>query len=715
MNINLLPHNEEAYEKVMKALETSNRTCIIHPTGTGKSYLIAAVSENYERVLILAPNKFVLNQVGSVTNWHEGIDYMTYQFLNNRGLNKQYDLIVLDEFHRAGATEWGAAVREALEAHKGKILGTTATPIRTLDEGRNMADELFDGNVASEMTIGEAWSRGILPIPIYITGLFDFSSTASEARERITRSHYIDNKRERLEQLEQVELDWQTSQGMPSIIRKHIRRDSKRVIVFCSTVEHMNEMSNTIGEWFEQAGMTVAAVYSVCHATTSKNDEAMEAFKKDTQEGVKIMLAVDMLNEGIHIPRVDAVIMLRRTVSRIIYKQQLGRCLTAANTGRPVVLDMVDNLNGSNVIAEIKADFEEKEREHSGASAGSEREAKRFTVYDYTQELRDVVESLTEDTDRYLSVEDRLEMINDFVSKHDRLPMGSEESAYRNWARLLIMKDNVPRVRELMEKYPRGVQMDDVARKYVEFCNEHKRLPGSGKAAGERALAHYMLRHREEILANYPEVKEQFDKFYRYSRIPSDEERLALVRNFVYENGRFPRKGEMLHVHYQYLSIRCKEESIVNEMKRLTELAKRMREGWKERKPAKPKKEYRTIEECVKEVAAFCEKNGRLPKVGDRKRTVSAWLRVYYHERHPEAVKLFMKYSENSPVKIEERIAIVEEFFRKHNRIPWRKDVEARKAWVWVRTRCQDDPRIIAIKSKDKSYASVNKCEGGID
>ena len=60
MRTNLLPHNKTAYKKVMKAFETADKTCVIHPTGTGKSYLIAAVSESYKKVLILAPNIFVL-------------------------------------------------------------------------------------------------------------------------------------------------------------------------------------------------------------------------------------------------------------------------------------------------------------------------------------------------------------------------------------------------------------------------------------------------------------------------------------------------------------------------------------------------------------------------------------------------------------------------------------------------------------------------------
>lgn len=66
MRTSLLEHNKTAYRKVTEALQSANRTCVVHPTGTGKSYLIAAVSEGYKRVLVLGPNTFVLDQVADV-------------------------------------------------------------------------------------------------------------------------------------------------------------------------------------------------------------------------------------------------------------------------------------------------------------------------------------------------------------------------------------------------------------------------------------------------------------------------------------------------------------------------------------------------------------------------------------------------------------------------------------------------------------------------
>lgn len=62
------------------------------------------------------------------------------------------DYIILDEFHRCGAAEWGKSVRKLLEAYpKAKRLGLSATNIRYLDNQRNMAEELFEGNINNKI------------------------------------------------------------------------------------------------------------------------------------------------------------------------------------------------------------------------------------------------------------------------------------------------------------------------------------------------------------------------------------------------------------------------------------------------------------------------------------------------------------------------------------------------------------------------------------
>ncbi len=78
------------------------------------------------------------------------------------GLQPSY--IILDEFHRAGAECWGESTVALLRlCPDARLLGLTATNIRYLDNNRDIAEELFDSRVASDMTLGEAIVRGILP------------------------------------------------------------------------------------------------------------------------------------------------------------------------------------------------------------------------------------------------------------------------------------------------------------------------------------------------------------------------------------------------------------------------------------------------------------------------------------------------------------------------------------------------------------------------
>lgn len=740
MKTELLPHNKAAYKKVMQSFKTADKTCVIHPTGTGKSYLIAAVSESYKRVLILAPNIFVLGQVENVTRWHPSVDYMTYAFLNSRGNEKQYDLIVLDEFHRAGATEWGEAVRKLLSESKAKVLGTTATPIRYLDEGRNMAEEIFNGNVASQMSIGEAWHRNILPIPTYVTGLFDFKNTAEEVRERIKAAKRIKDKAERLAKLAQTELDWEHSEGMPAIIRKHIKPDTKRIIVFCNSVRHLHTMKATIAKWFDMAGLEVADIYSVSHDTDSENPEQMQAFEQDTADGVKIMLAVNMLNEGVHIPRVDAVIMLRTTASRIIYMQQLGRCLTAANSKSPVVLDMVDNISGANAITDIKNEFEQLEQGDSEEGERQKKIPRQFHITDYTQGLRQVINKLTEGTARVMTIQQRLDMIEDFIQKHGRLPKGCDKEHYRNWKRLLFYKDQVPRVYELIELYPRWREESQMANDLTEFIKTHERMPTNGDDAYAKYIGKVFKEKRDKWLDTYPQLKEQFETHYRWR--DRTQERMQAVVEFVKRNHRMPHYPDKEAAYYLYI----RKRGLLDKLKELVEPFLTSGITWKSRldelknfvlsegrlphrksdalfnywkktlashrkdplvveiKMLVNRTRYDNIslsdEDLADIVMPFCIEHGRLPKKTDEGQAFSAWTALRYKRKSPLADDIFKQYSSASPLnpQNEERINNVVKFFEENGRIPWRKDGDIRDQWTYVRTRCKDDPRVIAIK-----------------
>ena len=94
--------------------------------------------------------------------------------------------IILDEFHRAGAECWGESTVALLKlCPEAKLLGLTATNIRYLDNNRDMAEELFDGHTASDMTLGEAVVRGILPAPKYVTTVYQYQKALAKYQARV--------------------------------------------------------------------------------------------------------------------------------------------------------------------------------------------------------------------------------------------------------------------------------------------------------------------------------------------------------------------------------------------------------------------------------------------------------------------------------------------------------------------------------------------------
>ena len=206
MAIELYRHNEVAYRSAKALLRETGRAAVIHPTGTGKSFIAFKLCEEHpeERVLWLAPSEYIfrtqrenLAATGAVVP--ANIVFYTYAKLMLLSAEEILSLrpgyIVLDEFHRCGAKTWGQGVGRLLAAFPAApLLGLSATNIRYLDNRRDMAEELFDGCVASEMTLGEAIVRGILKAPTYIASLWAYredyrrwQSRAGRAKSRAVR------------------------------------------------------------------------------------------------------------------------------------------------------------------------------------------------------------------------------------------------------------------------------------------------------------------------------------------------------------------------------------------------------------------------------------------------------------------------------------------------------------------------------------------------
>lgn len=266
--------------------------------------------------------------------------------------------IILDEFHRAGAECWGESTVALLKlCPEAKLLGLTATNVRYLDNNRDMAEELFDGRVASDMTLGEAIVRGILPTPNYVTTVYQYQKDLARYQTRVdnlrsagiqdVNQKYLDALRRALEQAD----------GLDKVFAHHITNKSGKYIVFCANKEHMDEMISHVPEWFAKVNAEVA-VYEA-YSDDPGTDKAFADFKADESDRLKLLFCIDMLNEGVHVEGISGVILFRPTISPTIYKQQIGRALTAGENSTPLILDVVNNFEGLCSIAGLQGEIQE--------------------------------------------------------------------------------------------------------------------------------------------------------------------------------------------------------------------------------------------------------------------------------------------------------------------------------------------------------------------
>lgn len=402
--IDLYEHNLTAYKNAEDMLSLYGKAAVIHPTGTGKSFIAFRLCDDNrdKRVCWISPGEYIFKtQLENIKKANPSFDgsnitFLTYSALMLMGKAEMSELkpafIILDEFHRAGAQQWGKGVRNLLSLYPdAKVLGLSATNIRYLDNKRDMADELFDGRIASNMTLGEAIVRGILTPPKYVLSVFSYKGEFERYSAKIGK---IKNKavHDRAEKyLDALKRVLENADGLDEIFRKFMQKDGK-YIVFCSGVEHMREMIAKIPEWFSKVDKepNVYCAYSDNPETSS----AFADFKADQSERLKLLFCIDMLNEGIHIDGINGVILLRPTVSPIIYKQQIGRALSASAKDNAVIFDVVLNFENLRSINDVTDEMAETVDFYRELGKGSDIVNERFTIFDETRNCLEIFDKL---------------------------------------------------------------------------------------------------------------------------------------------------------------------------------------------------------------------------------------------------------------------------------------------------------------------------------
>jgi superfamily II DNA or RNA helicase len=307
-------------------------------TGLGKTWLAAFDSVGFDRVLFVAHREEILNQalntfrkirpdanlglyMGGQYDTDADVLFASIQTLGRANHLRQFsperfDYIVVDEFHHAAASTYRRLI-DYFEPNF--MLGLTATPERT-DGGDLLA--LCGENLVFRCDLIDGIERKLL-CPFAYFGVpdeVDFSNIP-------WRSGRFDPQA--------LEFAVATDKRAQNAFEQWQKHGQSRTLAFCASKQHADFMA----DFFGQRGVKTVAVHSGPSSAPRAN--SLENLERGE---LQVVFAVDMFNEGVDVPTIDTVMMLRPTESKILWLQQFGRGLrSAAGKSRLNVIDYIGN------------------------------------------------------------------------------------------------------------------------------------------------------------------------------------------------------------------------------------------------------------------------------------------------------------------------------------------------------------------------------------
>ena len=321
------------------------RNLVVAPTGTGKTWVSAfdyrrLRAAGYERLLFVAHRNEILQQSQEVfrlvlDDQSFGERFIggerpiawNHVFASIQSIHRhieqldpaQFDVVIIDEFHHAEADTY----IKLLEHLAPKVLiGLTATPERA--DGKSVY-RWFDERTASDMRLWEALDEGLL-CPFHYLGVADGTDLRGVGFQR---GRYVTSELEGVLTGDHI----RARRILDAVDEWVLDPQKMRALGFCVGIQHAQFMA----QQFNEANLSAVALDGSHDAETRL--DAIERLRKGE---LRAIFTVDIFNEGVDIPEVDTLLLLRPTESATIFLQQLGRGLRWAE-GKSVltVLDFI--------------------------------------------------------------------------------------------------------------------------------------------------------------------------------------------------------------------------------------------------------------------------------------------------------------------------------------------------------------------------------------
>ena len=335
-----------------KIIESGEKKALlISATGTGKTYASAfALRElKFKRMLFLVHRGQIAKQslksyrkvfgndisMGLVTGKHQDYDvdfiFATIQTLSKDEVLKKYDrqafdAIIIEEAQHSSASSY----KKVMDYFTPELwLGMTATPDKRDDnlEGRNIY-EIFNHQIAYEIRLQDAMEEDLL-CPFHYFGITDLeviSDVGKTVQEKEENFRYLTSDERVYNIMKQAQFFGYSGERVKGLI-------------FCSRIDEAKELSEKMNE---KGWRTLVLSGSDSESVRTNAIERLAG--EESEEALDYILSVDIFSEGVDVPEINQVIMLRPTESPIIFIQQLGRGLRKAE-GKEfvVIIDFIGN------------------------------------------------------------------------------------------------------------------------------------------------------------------------------------------------------------------------------------------------------------------------------------------------------------------------------------------------------------------------------------
>lgn len=344
--VGLNESREQTVKDIIKLLDVNDKVACVRYTGYGKSYFIVKklVDTLNKDTLIVVPSVALVQQYTEMFYGYDNVKIITYQiiknfsdaYIENNLMSIKY--IICDECHHIGNNQWKDEFDRLVKVIKAKVIGLTATPTR--GDSINVIDTYFNGVQVEPIDLFKGIIEGYVPKIKYVVAYAEIEDKYN--------SRFGEVDRYRIKNLLNV----------PNLMKKYldevITSKNIKILVYVPNIKYIKEAVINCNQWFtDMYPNKIINVYNIHSEKQYKqNRDILDKFSKNNKDNtIDIMVSVDMLTEGLHLPTIGVGIMLRKTKSPVTYFQQIGRVI---NNSQPLVFDLINN---SGHIYQMKREY----------------------------------------------------------------------------------------------------------------------------------------------------------------------------------------------------------------------------------------------------------------------------------------------------------------------------------------------------------------------